>query len=693
MKRLMFVVGAVAVGSAFAAGQEWNGGSAGNDLSTAANWSRNLSVIYDPTKTYSGGEIPGEADLNLWVRKDVPEARKITLAQDITTGRLSSDSANKEIYLDFSGHTLTLNGICGVALHQNGDNGKIHYLGGKVVIPYNSSWPYSCCLALSYNNNTKHDLRFFIGDGTGTAEIDTYKVLLAYGTNNAVVVKNNGVLKCRGDQVTLGQKDSSNPSFGFHNGIVLDGGTFVNTAESPVLAINAGSGYSKNAYFEMRSGSALQNVDYVTLAGTGASFILNGTGVSFTQAMNNRWEIYNGGCVIVSNGASFLMDSGAGKVSGSDRVWLNGGGKLVADGEGTVLRINGSENATSLLGQGSNDNRIEAKNGALMILDPANNSGNVNIGQGSAKSHEFCQDNAVIVDGGVLIAGSIKIGGAANGNGAPFAQSNRYEIVNGGVATNRHVYVSGDGYEDRYNTCLVSNKSSLVANYLVVGYYGYGNRFVVADHSTVMLNNDLRVGWDWTYAGTNEAVEVSGGSVVNVTGSLHDLGYNTDWIVDDGKITATELHFHRQGNPSGSTPGSRMIIAGKNPVLKATREADADLLVFRTTSHVTFQLPEGGYAEAPLQAPGGKVSAWDMTFDFDLSKLPTKLEGEYSTTLATAKALNINAGAQNSMKNNFASAIQAKYGDTVSKAEITFSKTDVTLTMKPKKKGMLLIFR
>lgn len=692
MKRLMFVVGAFAVGSAFAAGQDWNGGSAGNDLSTAANWSRNLSVIYDPTKTYSGGEIPGEADLNLWVRKDVPEASKITLAQDITSGRLGSDAANKEIYLDFSGHTLTLNGICGVAFHQNGDNGKIHYLGGKVVIPYNSSWPYNCCLALSYNNNTKHDLRFFIGDGTGTAEIDTYGLRLAYGTNNAVVVKNNGILKCRGDQIVMGQADKTNPSIGLDNGIVLDGGTFVNTASDRKLAI-AGGGSSKNAYFEIRPGSALQNVDYVTLSGTGSSFVLNGAGVSFTQAMNNRWEIYSEGCVVVSNGASFLMDSGEGKTEGWDRVWLNGGAKVVADGVGTTFRINGSKNATSLLGQSSNDNRIEVKNGARMILDPANNSGNVNIGQGSSTSYETCQGNAVVVDGGVLVAGTFKVGAAP---GSSFTQSNRYEIVNGGIATNRNIIIagegSGDSASDRYNVCLVSNKSSLVANYLIVGYHGYGNRFSVADHSAVTLNNDLLVGHDWTYAGTNEAVEVSGGSVVSVKGAVHDFGYNTEWVVDDGKITATELHFHRQGNPSGSTPGSRMIVAGKNPVLMATREADADLLVFRTTSHVTFQLPEGGYAEAPLQAPGGRVSAWDMTFDFDLSKLPTKLEEEYSTTLATAKALNINAGAQNSMKNNFASAIQAKYGDTVSKAEITFSKTDVTLTIKPKK-GMLLIFR
>ena len=169
-----------------------------------------------------------------------------TLSTDLVTGRIVMDNGVKTTVFDLGeGHTMTVIGTSSshaLAATGAGSGGTVQLKSGTILLPKTYSgvttYPY---LSLPRSSQTSdsygHDMTFIVGGGTTEARLDLQGVNLKWGTNNWLVVTNNGVVAVPGAGTKLANEGHVAAT---RNGIrVTDGGVYSNSQAGVVLPFSS----------------------------------------------------------------------------------------------------------------------------------------------------------------------------------------------------------------------------------------------------------------------------------------------------------------------------------------------------------------------------------------------------------------------------------------------------------------------
>ena len=546
-----------------------------------------------------------------------------TLSSDLVTGRIVMDNGIQTTVFDLGeDHTMTLIGQSSshaLAATGAGSGGTVQLKSGTILLPATYSgvttYPYlSLPRASQSSDSYGHDLTFIVGGGTTEARLDLQAVNLKWGTNNWLVVTNNGVVVMPGAGTKLATDGHATAT---RNGIrVTDGGVYSNAQAGVVLPFELfGLAGSTGNVFEVTNGGRLEGWERFDLK-VSAGNVLAFRGAATHQVFNvtNQNSTCNirgtGTRLEVTDGAVLDIQSGASK---RGRIWLGMdknqcSNVLYVAGVGSRFTCAGTDGC--LIGQScSEGNRVEVCNGAEVVMP------NTHIGQGGTP--EFpAKGNVVRVTTGGMFSDSqtLQVGYGAenpltNGN----VCSNRLEVASGGTVNATTLQI-GQATNSWGNVVDVADGTVNVKNNLIFGKWGYDNRMKVHDGGKVTVGGTFKWGLNESGVASNNVMEVlSGGEVV--AKEFIPYGTNHMLVVSNGTIRTINAVAHGIQLPWYNNARDwdfTLEISGTNPVLRAEgTPASAYVFGIRRGANVLFRVPRTGYVEPPLQAPNGKLGIFD----------------------------------------------------------------------------------
>lgn len=473
--------------------------------------------------------------------------------------------------------------------------------------------------------NVAKDVTFLVGGGESPAVLDAQEIRIRYGTNNWVVVTNNGLVKVSSSGTKLFDDDlydrnsSIYPSYtnaihaALRNGIrVTDGGVYSNSTPS------AGTKLELFGYPES-SGNSFEVVNGGCLAGWRSFYLEASSGNTFAFRGSATRQIFdaNTPCQVQGYGSRLEITDGAqltlkdSEKNSSGRLWFGTGGcsnVVLVAGAGSVFTC---ESSGTLLGQKNTEgNVLEVRDGATF------NVNGLQIGREGTATTPAKGNVLRVVDEGVYKddSGSLIVGyGDDKKAGCEYSCSNRLEVATGGsVSIKQYLYICY-GSNSWDNVVDVSDGDVDVKGTVRFCFNGRSGFMSVRDGGKVSVGNAFQYGQEPGTIASNCVMEVLSGSEVAVHSEFIVSGQNNRLVVSNGTICTASTTARGIQLTSGRTAGRdkdfSLVIAGTNPVIRAGSELSGaePALSIRGDAVVDFIVPDGGYIEAPLQAPVGKL--------------------------------------------------------------------------------------
>ena len=555
-----------------------------------------------------------------------------TLSSDLVTGRIVIDNGIQTTVFDLGeGRTMTLIGQSGTspALGATGagSGGTVQLKSGTILLPTSypgvTTYPYLGLPRASQSTDSwGHDTTFIVGGGPTAALLDLGGVNLRWGTNNWLIVTNNGYVAVKGNGTLLA--DSGGHATATRNGIrVSDGGVYSNSQVGVVLPFELfGKANSTGNVFEVTNGGRIEGWERFDLkASAGNVLAFRGEATHQTFNVTNA----NSTCAIRGTGTRLEVTDGAvlDILSGEfkrGRIWLGlGEGQCsnVLHVAGAGSRFTCAATDGCLVGQScSEGNRVEVCDGAEVSMP------NTHIGQGGTPANPAKGNVVRVTTGGTFTdSQTLQVGYGAenpltNGN----ACSNRLEVASGGTVNATTLQI-GQATNSWGNVVDVADGTVNVNNNLIFGKWGHDNRMRVHDGGKVTVGGTFKWGLNESGVASNNVMEVlSGGEVV--AKEFIPYGTNHTLVVSNGTIRTTnakangiQLPWYNNSRDWDFT----LEVAGTNPVLRAEgTPSSAYVFAIRRGAKVLFRVPRTGYVEPPLQSPNGKFGI----FDDDNGNLP-----------------------------------------------------------------------
>ena len=547
-----------------------------------------------------------------------------TLSSNLVTGRLVIDSrANPTTVFDLGeGHTMTLIGLSSshaLAATGPGSGGTVQLKSGTILLPATYSgvttYPYlSLPRASQASDSYGHDLTFIVGGGATEAKLDLQAVNLKWGTNNWLVVTNNGVVVVPSAGTKLATDGHVTAT---RNGIrVTDGGVYSNAQAGVVLPFELfGLAGSTGNVFEVTNGGRLEGWERFDLK-VSAGNMLAFRGASTHQVFNVTNA--NSTCAVRGTGTRLEVTDGAvlDILSGEfkrGRIWLGldknqCSNVLYVAGAGSRFTCEGTDGC--LIGQSQSEgNRVEVCDGAEVVMP------NTHIGQGGSPTNPAKGNVVRVTTGGTFTDSlTLQVGyGAENPLTNGTVCSNRLEVASGGTVNATTLQI-GQATNSWGNVVDVADGTVNVKNNLIFGKWGYDNRMKVHDGGKVTVGGTFKWGLNESGVASNNVMEVlSGGEVV--AKEFIPYGTNHTLVVSNGTIRTINAVAHGIQLPWYKNDRDwdfTLEIAGTNPVLRAEgTPSSAYVFAIRRGAKVIFRVPRTGYMEPPLQAPNGRMGLFD----------------------------------------------------------------------------------
>ena len=570
---LMLVVLGQATLSLFGTSSQisWRSNAHDGNLANYLNWSGVdddvTDISYDLTKSvgYYGVFAIGSKTLNLGI------------SGDFTFDRLFFQGSNSRYNIDLGGNTLTLRGegSSQFVTNENYPNQKVVVKNGSIVLPSSAR-------------------REFWIKGSGNT-------MTVAGTEDApVTISGSGFQP----KVRLGgELVFSNTVFASGANVLMDDG---NDSRLLFLGPKTALVHSRDGYF----------------------------GVGNTKSSNT---------LVIAQGAKVLANNTSGGLKNSIVVGGSGNNNtMVIAGEGTVLsnsnRTAKSNDASIAVGKRSNGNFLHVTDGAELNLTAHIVIGNpqTDADRGSSANNRIRIDtNAVVYASGLRIGQM-----SSNGSGDAFFASNVCE-----VAKNAKVYIK-DNAEGRdesirlatqanidYSALSISEDALVSATYAQIGLYGISNHMDVVSGGMFVSASSATSGAGLQVGGvssTGTVVNVDGG-VVALTNTLFAMrGSSADSrtlmrIANGADVCARFVSVTNAGNrieidnatltvrtrgafPDVGDNSVELAFSGSHPLLAyedVSHGSIAKAFSFGAGATLSFVVPAGGYAEAPIKSANG----------------------------------------------------------------------------------------
>ena len=548
-----------------------------------------------------------------------------TLSSDLVTGRIVMDNGIQTTVFDLGeGHTMTLIGQNGnspaLGATGQGSGGSVQLKSGTILLPATypgvTTWPYLGLPRSSQSTDTwGHDLTFIVGGGSTTALLDVAGVNLRWGTNNWLIVTNNGCVAVKGSGTLLA--DSGGHATATRNGIrVTHGGVYSNSQAGVVLPFELfGKAGSTGNVFEVTNGGRLEGWERFDLK-VSAGNMLAFRGASTHQVFNVTNA--NSTCAVRGTGTRLEVTDGAvlDILSGEfkrGRIWLGldknqCSNVLYVAGAGSRFTCEGTDGC--LIGQSQSEgNRVEVCDGAEVVMP------NTHIGQGGSPTNPAKGNVVRVTTGGTFTDSlTLQVGyGAENPLTNGTVCSNRLEVASGGTVNATTLQI-GQATNSWGNVVDVADGTVNVNNNLIFGKWGYDNRMKVHDGGKVTVGGTFKWGLNESGVASNNVMEVlSGGEVV--AKEFIPYGTNHTLVVSNGTIRTINAVAHGIQLPWYNNDRDwdfTLEIAGTNPVLRAEgTPSSAYVFAIRRGAKVILRVPRTGYMEPPLQAPNGRMGLFD----------------------------------------------------------------------------------
>ena len=549
----------------------WKDNAPDGDLANYLNWSGvpggTTDINYDMT-----------ADTGYWgMFSSGSVTRNLYISAAFTFDRLYFQGSNSKYNIDLGGNTLTLRGAATYELTTNANYKpqKIFVTNGDIALP-----------------KTRREFRI---QGEGN-------VLTVAGTEERpVTISANGAFKPT--VVSSGEIVFSNTVF----------------ASSVNVMVNGGTG-CKVSFLGPKTTLAHNVSDYFGLGSSTSSNTL-----------------------VIAQGAKVLADNSNTGLKNSITVGETGNcNTLVVAGEGTVLsnsnRTAKSNDASIAVGKRSNGNFLHVTDGAELNLTAHIVIGNpqTDANRGSSANNRIRIDtNAVVYASGLRIGQM-----SSNGSGDAFFTSNVCE-----VAKNAKVYIE-DKVEGRdetirlatqanidYSALSISEDALVSATYAQIGLYGISNRMDVVSGGMFVSKSTATSGAGLQMGGvssTGTVVNVDGG-VVSLTNTLFAMrGSSADSrtlmrIANGADVCVRFVSVTNAGNrieidnatltvrtrgtfPDVGDNSVELAFSGSHPLLAYEDVSHGSIdnaFSFGAGATLSFVIPAGGYAEAPIKSANG----------------------------------------------------------------------------------------
>ena len=536
------------------------------------------------------------------------------LSSDLVTGRLVIDQNKKPVFDLGEGRTMTIIGQGGnlaIGTTVNGSGSTFQLKSGSIVFPYSyegvtTTYPI---LGIPRGNDNKalHDSQFIVGGGPTEAKLFTRDIQMQYGTNNWLVVTNNGRIVVSGSGTQF-FTDSANDGTGTRNGIrVTDGGVYSNAWAGASLAFSLfGRSDSTGNVFEVTDGGRLdgwERFELKTSSGNMFAFrgvvthqvfdVTNKNSVCFFNGRGNRLEVTDGAQLEIKTGSA-----------GRGRVWIgtseyNWSNVLHVAGSGSTFSCAANGN---LIGQScSAGNRVEVSDGGVVVIKETH------IGQTGTAAKPAKGNVVRVTTGGTFTDSSTLLVGYGENNTSSYVCSNRLEVASGGTVNAAQLQV-GFSAHSWGNVVDVDGGTVNVTRNFILSRFGHDSRMKVHDGGKVTVGEGFTFGVSSEGFASNNVMEVlTGGEVV--ANEFIVYGTNHMLVVSNGTVrtrnvvsSGIQLPWFDNARDWDFT----LEVAGTNPVLRA-EGTTASVYTFgiRRGAKVLFRVPRDGYVEPPLQAPNG----------------------------------------------------------------------------------------
>lgn len=563
--------------------------------------------------------------------------RNLYISASFTFDRLYFQGSNSKYNIDLGGNTLTLRGAATYELTTNANYKpqKIFVTNGDIALP-----------------KTRREFRI---QGEGN-------VLTVAGTEERpVTISASGAFKPT--VVSSGEIVFSNTVFASSVNVMVNGGQ---RCKVSFLGPKTTLAHNVNDYF-----------------GLGSSTSSN--------------------TLVIAHGAKVLADNANTGYKNSITVGETGNyNTLVVAGEGTVLsnsnRTAKSNDASIAVGKRSNGNFLHVTDGAELNL-----SAHIVIGNPQEdNTRGSSANNRIRIDtNAVVYASGLRIGQRSNkGSGDVSFTSNVCE-----VAKNAKVYIEdkAEGRDESirlatqananvdYCALSISEDSQVFAKYAQIGLYGISNRMDVVSggmfvsKSTATSGAGLQVGG---VSSTGTVVNVDGG-VVALTNTLFAMrGSSADSrtlmrIANGADVCARFVSVTNVGNrieidnatltvrTSGvfPLPGDNSVelaFSGAHPLLAyedVSHGSIANAFSFGAGATLSFVVPAGGYAEAPIKSANGITIENLSACSIDASAFLASGGGEQVLMDAGEGVISIDAASMGIMKAAAGGALNIKLAD------------------------------
>ncbi|MBQ6338921.1 MAG: hypothetical protein IJI36_07245 [Kiritimatiellae bacterium] len=603
-----------------------------------------------------------------------------TLSSDLVTGRIVIDNGIQTTVFDLGeGRTMTLigQGPNSPALGATGEGsgGTVQLKSGTILLPATytgvTTYPYLGLPRASQSTDSwGHDQMFIVGGGSTTALLDLGGVNLRWGTNNWLIVTNNGYVAVKGKGTLLA--DSGGHATATRNGIrVTDGGVYSNSQAGVVLPFELfGVAGSTGNVFEVTNGGRLEGWERFDLkASAGNVLAFRGAATHQTFNVTNATST----CAVRGTGTRLEVTDGATLdiLSGSTkrgRIWLG----LSENECSNVLYVAGAGSrftcaATDgcLVGQAKSEgNRVEVSNGAEVVMP------NTHIGQGGTPANPAKGNVVRVTTGGTFTdSQTLQVGfGAENPATNGQACSNRLEVASGGIVNAGTLQV-GQATNSWGNVVDVADGTVNVTYNFIFGKWGHDNRMRVHDGGKVTVGGTFKWGLNESGFASNNVMEVTSGGEV-LAKEFIVYGTNHTLVVSNGAVRTTNAKANGIQLPWYNNVRDwdfTLEVAGTNPVLRAEgTPSSAYVFAIRRGAKVLFRVPREGYVEAPLQAPNGLLGIFDDAkgnipdIRFDVSACGMH---PVRCVIAEGNPLQINTAVMDLMRANLPENCKLKFAD------------------------------
>ena len=550
---------------------DWKSNAADGNLASAANWSNVPSGVTDISYNLTD-------DVGYWGKFTIgSKTLNLSISAPFTFDRLYFQGSNSKYNIDLGGNTLTLRGAATseFVTHASYPNQKITVKNGNIA----------------FSSKARRE---FLIQGSGN-------VMTVSGTEEAPVTISGGVFKPK--VATSGEIVFSNTVFASGVNVMVNGGQ-----------------RCKISFLGPKT----------TLAHTVSDYFGLGSSTS-----SNTLVIAQGAKVLADNANTGYKNSITVGETGNDNT-------LVVAGEGTVLsnsnRTAKSGDASIAVGKFSTGNVLHVTDGSELNLTAYIVIGNpqTDANRGSSANNRIRIDTNAVVH-----ASGLRIGQrSSNGSGDAFFTSNVCE-----VAKNAKVYIEdkAEGRDESirlatqanidYSALSISEDSQVFAKYAQIGLYGVSNRMDVTSggmfvsQSSATSDAGLMMGG---VGSTGTVVNVDGG-VVALTNTVFAMrGASADSrtlmrIANGADVCARFVSVTNSGNrieidnatltvrtrgvfPQTGDSSVELAFSGAQPLLAyedVSHGSIAKAFKFGAGATLSFVVPAGGYADAPIKSANG----------------------------------------------------------------------------------------